>query len=102
MYRQLRHVFLPGGLHPHIFFLTFCNPFVLALYAMATTRPRGASKPMPRDCATITISAMRIVENSDNTNTYYSPIFIHGFYSNMPLYSSQGIYFRTRISDFIR
>ena len=45
---------------------------------------------------------MRIIENSDNTNTYYSPIFIHMGYFNMPLYRSQGIYFLIFISDFMR
>ena len=45
---------------------------------------------------------MRIIENSDNTNTYYSPIFIHRGYFNMPLLRSQGIYFLIFISDFMR
>lgn len=68
---------------------------------MATTRPHGASQPMPRDCATIIISAIRIVENSDNTNTYYNPMSYTAPILTCEYITWQGIYFRIFISFFI-
>lgn len=66
---------------------------------MATIRPPGASMPMPKDCATIHISTIRIVEISGNTNTYNNPMLYTGDILTRPNPDFQGIYLRIFISD---
>jgi len=47
---------------------------MLNTQTLDTTRPHGATTPMPREATTITISAMRIAEISDNIIIKTNPI----------------------------
>ena len=70
----------------------------MATYDTAITCPRGASKPMPRESTAITISAMQIIEISDNINTFYNPMSYARRILTRQYMDWQGIYFLIFIS----
>ena len=57
--------------------------------------------PMPRESTTITISAMQIIEISDNINTFYNPMSYTGAILTRQYMNWQGIYFLIFISFLI-
>ena len=71
------------------------------MYDTAITCPRGASMPMPRESTTIIISAMQIIENSDNINTFYNPMSYTEAILTRQYMGFQGIYFLFLISDLM-
>ena len=73
----------------------------MAVYDTAITCPRGASMPMPRESTTIIISAMQIIENSDNINTFYNPMSYTEAILTRQYMGFQGIYFLFLISDLM-